>query len=257
MVRRQKIIRLSDILAVQVHFEKNNAGLRKLPGTEHKNSRTGEVVYTPPQHAKVIAKLMDNLIQYINDDDLCEADPLVKMAIIHHQFESIHPFYDGNGCPASTTLYAGQDNCRRTFHRDRLVPMASELCERLKLYSEAIGHQSSDSIFFPAHNGRQYGGQGVYDIFRGLLDAAGIVHGGRGAGPRLHEVRHTFAVHRLEQWYHAGEDLNAKLPLLASYLGHRSMVGTQAYLQLTETLFTDITMDLDDAYGHVIPRGDC
>lgn len=143
------------------------------------------------------------------------------------------------------------------FHRDRLVPMAPELRERLKLYSKAIGPRSSDSIFFPAHNGRQYGGQGVYNIFRGLLDAAGIVHGGRGAGPRLHEVRHTFAVHRLEQWYRAGDDLNAKLPLLASYLGHRSMVGTQAYLQLTKTLFTDITVGLENAYGHVIPRGDC
>lgn len=97
VVRRQKIIRLSDILVVQEHLEKNNAGLRKLPGTALKNSRTGEVVYTPPQHAEVIAELMNNLIRYINDDELCDADPLVKMAIIHHQFESIHPFYDGNG----------------------------------------------------------------------------------------------------------------------------------------------------------------
>lgn len=97
VVRRQEIIRLSDILTVQQHLEKNNAGLRKLPGTTLKNSRTGEIVYTPPQDAQNIAQLMDNLIQYINDDALCEADPLVKMAIIHHQFESIHPFYDGNG----------------------------------------------------------------------------------------------------------------------------------------------------------------
>src|SRR5690606_39959576 len=73
------------------------AGLRKLPGTELKNIATGEVVYTPPQDAKEIEQLMDNLVAYINDDDLCDADALVKMAIIHHQFESIHPFYDGNG----------------------------------------------------------------------------------------------------------------------------------------------------------------
>lgn len=69
----------------------------KLPCTALKNSKTGEVVYTPPQHAEVIAELMGNLIQYVNDDEMCEADRLVKMAIIHHQFESIHPFYDGNG----------------------------------------------------------------------------------------------------------------------------------------------------------------
>ncbi|MCP4863864.1 MAG: Fic family protein [Alteromonas sp.] len=95
--RQSKLIRLSDILAIQQNLEHNNAGLRKLPGTDLKNARTGEVVYTPPQHADEITALMDNLVQFINNDELCDADPLVKMAIIHHQFESIHPFYDGNG----------------------------------------------------------------------------------------------------------------------------------------------------------------
>jgi len=96
-VKQNQIIRLHDILEVQQRLEKNRAGLRTLPGTDLKNSKTGEVVYTPPQHADDIAQLMSNLVDYINDDALCEADPLVKMAIIHHQFESIHPFYDGNG----------------------------------------------------------------------------------------------------------------------------------------------------------------
>jgi len=96
-VRRQQLIRLADILAVQQLLEKNRAGLRRLPGTDLKNARTGEVIYTPPQHGDEIAALMDNLVRYINDNELCDADPLVKMAIIHHQFESIHPFYDGNG----------------------------------------------------------------------------------------------------------------------------------------------------------------
>lgn len=97
IVRQNKLIRLHDILTVQQDIERNNAGLRRLPGTELKNARTDEVVYTPPQDANEIASLMDNLVQYLNDDSLCDADPLVKMAIIHHQFESIHPFYDGNG----------------------------------------------------------------------------------------------------------------------------------------------------------------
>lgn len=97
VARSRRLIRLHDILAVQQHLEHNKAGLRKLPGTELKNTATGEVVYTPPQDAGEIERLMDNLVAYINDDDLCDADALVKMAIIHHQFESIHPFYDGNG----------------------------------------------------------------------------------------------------------------------------------------------------------------
>lgn len=96
-VRRQKLIRLNDILHVQQLLEKNRAGLRRIPGTDLKNVRTGEVVYTPPQDANQIERLMDNLIRYINDDTLCDLDPLIKMAIVHHQFESIHPFYDGSG----------------------------------------------------------------------------------------------------------------------------------------------------------------
>lgn len=95
--RKSKLIRLNDILAIQKNLEHNDAGLRKLPGTDLKNARTGEVVYIPPQHGDEITALMDNLVQFINNDELCDADPLVKMAIIHHQFQSIHPFYDGNG----------------------------------------------------------------------------------------------------------------------------------------------------------------
>ena len=93
LVRNTKLIRLADILEIQQTLERNKAGFRKLPGTELKNAQTG----TPPQHPDDIVHLMDNLVQYINDEQLCTADPLVKMAIIHHQFESIHPFYDGNG----------------------------------------------------------------------------------------------------------------------------------------------------------------
>jgi len=96
-VRQSKLIRLSDILSVQQELEKNRAGFRKLPGTDLKNAATGEVVYTPPQNSHDVERLMANLVEYINDDEMCEADPLVKMAVIHHQFESIHPFYDGNG----------------------------------------------------------------------------------------------------------------------------------------------------------------
>ncbi|HEY1405393.1 MAG TPA: Fic family protein, partial [Spirochaetota bacterium] len=73
------------------------AGFRKLPGTELKNEQTGETVYVPPQHHDDIVRLMGNLESFINDDSMYRADPLVKLAIIHHQFESIHPFYDANG----------------------------------------------------------------------------------------------------------------------------------------------------------------
>jgi len=96
-IRQHGLIRLSDILAIQQTLEGNCAGLRTLPGTELKNQQTGEVVYTPPQDAREIVSLVDNLVSYINDDALSDVDELVKMAVIHFQFETIHPFYDGNG----------------------------------------------------------------------------------------------------------------------------------------------------------------
>jgi Fic family protein len=96
-VRQSGGIGLNMILRVQAKLEDNTAGLRKLPGTVLKNERTQEVVYTPPQDHATIVDLMNDLERFLNDDALMDADPLVKMAIAHHQFESIHPFYDGNG----------------------------------------------------------------------------------------------------------------------------------------------------------------
>ncbi len=85
------------ILEIQQEIEHNSAGYRKLPGTKLLNQTTGETVYEPPQDYDTILNLMNNLEAFINDDALSDLDPLVKMALIHHQFESIHPFYDGNG----------------------------------------------------------------------------------------------------------------------------------------------------------------
>jgi Fic family protein len=85
------------ILKIQEELEGNKAGFRKLPGTTLINAATGQTIYTPPQDPEEIKHLMTNLEKFINNPDLCNFDPLVKMAIIHYQFESIHPFYDGNG----------------------------------------------------------------------------------------------------------------------------------------------------------------
>jgi len=89
------LIRMSTILHVQEQVEQNNAGFRKLPGTVLRNQTTGAVVYEPPQDAVLIEKLMTQLVAFIHADD--DLDPLLRMAIAHHQFETIHPFYDGNG----------------------------------------------------------------------------------------------------------------------------------------------------------------
>lgn len=97
IIKKQGFISNNHILDIQATIEENEAGFRKVPGTALKNEQTGEVIYTPPQHPDEIQDLMNNLEKFMNENELCDWDPLVKMAIIHHQFESIHPFYDGNG----------------------------------------------------------------------------------------------------------------------------------------------------------------
>ncbi len=92
-----QILKNNDIIEIQSELEKNKAGFRKVPGTALKNAITGETVYTPPQNFETISDLMSNLELFINDNSLSDCDALTKMAVIHYQFESIHPFYDGNG----------------------------------------------------------------------------------------------------------------------------------------------------------------
>ena len=96
-MREEKILRLPDVLAIQSAIVENNAGLRKLPGTKLRNAQTGETIYEPPQDPAQIEQLVTDFLDYFNRTEANSLDPLVRMAILHYQFESIHPFYDGNG----------------------------------------------------------------------------------------------------------------------------------------------------------------
>lgn len=96
LVKEKGVLTSSVIREIQKQLEHNSAGFRSIPGTTLKSS-DGKTVYTPPQDRTEILNYMENLESFINNDDISELDPLIKLAIIHHQFESIHPFYDGNG----------------------------------------------------------------------------------------------------------------------------------------------------------------
>jgi len=96
-VATSRLITVNNLVDIYQQVKKTDAGIRRLPGTELRNGLTGETVYVPPQNHDEITALLTNLERYINDDSLSAADPLVKMAVIHYQFESIHPFTDGNG----------------------------------------------------------------------------------------------------------------------------------------------------------------
>jgi integrase/recombinase XerD len=140
------------------------------------------------------------------------------------------------------------------FRKDRLVPPALPLVNRLRKYDAHFEKRPADAIFFPGSNGGPFSLYTVYTLFRQLLLQCGISHGGRGKGPRIHDARHLFAVRALRRWYQDGADLDAKLPLLATYLGHVNLSGTQHYLHLTAELFPEITARSDAAFGDAIPR---
>lgn len=95
-LKKRNLLSRRDILDIQEVLQHSQAGFRKLPGTALVNDRTKKVVYNPPDPQRIDA-LMDNFLLYFNDDSVWDLDPLIKMAILHYQFESIHPFYDGNG----------------------------------------------------------------------------------------------------------------------------------------------------------------
>jgi len=97
MVRKNKILSNNVIKKVQEKVKQNNAGFLVSPSKALVNQSDGRVIYTPPQDINEVNEKMSNLEAFINDQELSSLDPLIKMAIIHHQFESIHPFGDGNG----------------------------------------------------------------------------------------------------------------------------------------------------------------
>jgi integrase/recombinase XerD len=140
------------------------------------------------------------------------------------------------------------------FGKDRLVPPALPLVQRLQRYAQGMEARSSDAYFFPSPSGGPWSLEAVYRLYRELLLRCGIAHAGRGKGPRVHDLRHAFAVHTLLRWCREGADLDAKLPVLATYMGHQSLAGTQRYLHLTAELFPEITVRANAAFGDVIPR---
>lgn len=95
-LKQKHILTNNVIKEIQERLEHNRAGFRTVPGTKLED-KDKNIIYIPPQDGELIKSAMDNLEAFINDESLSNLDPLIKMAIIHHQFESIHPFYNGNG----------------------------------------------------------------------------------------------------------------------------------------------------------------
>jgi integrase len=143
------------------------------------------------------------------------------------------------------------------FGKSRFVPLAEDVVERLRTYRDTLANRVAvrrpDDAFFPKADGRQFTPpRELYKSFRQVLAIARIDHGGRGCGPRLHDLRHSFAVLRTLSWYEQGADLGAKLPLLATYLGHVELAHTQVYLHMTHDLVGQVTQRHLKRFGDVI-----
>lgn len=138
--------------------------------------------------------------------------------------------------------------------KTRYVPLSDELTKICADYDKTrlVGTPDND-WFFAAPDGGRYDTRAIYNTFRTLLWEAGISHGGRGKGPRLHDFRHTFCVHSLERWVSNGLDPSVFLPRLTAYLGHSDFSSTEKYLRMTAEAFPEVSRIMQEHYGYVIP----
>ena len=143
------------------------------------------------------------------------------------------------------------------FRKARLIPITASMLARLDTYLEQrrrVGALTRpETPVFWSPRGRRYSLVGVqHGISRLLRAVCGKRRGHRGHGPRVHDIRHAFAVHRLLRWYRDGVDVQTKLPLLATYLGHCTFLSTQFYLTATPELLAEASRRFHDGFGSVV-----
>ncbi|HEX2955993.1 MAG TPA: tyrosine-type recombinase/integrase [Chitinispirillaceae bacterium] len=153
---------------------------------------------------------------------------------------------------AVLTVYHAKNN------KDRLVPLHSNMAEKLKTYTEHMHRFSKKSNYlFPSSRGYDYriDNSTIHRRFRQYLSRAGISL--TGTGPRIHCLRHNYAVKCLKKWVLNGNELTNMLPYLAAFMGHSDFRETQYYIRLTADLYPDIISRTEAEFGYVIPEGGC
>lgn len=139
------------------------------------------------------------------------------------------------------------------FNKERTIPIADTLRNRCIEYNRLVNTGKPEtSYFFPSPLGGHYKSNTIYILFRQILWAANISHTGK--GPRLHDLRHTFAVHCLKKWVLGNRDITNCIPYLSAYLGHEDLRGSQHYLRLTADLYPDIIDKVEKNCSWLIPE---
>lgn len=141
--------------------------------------------------------------------------------------------------------------------KERIIPIAESLAQRIENYIEEadkLPNFVSSELLFPNPDGMQYSSGRFYYFFRKFLWQAGIPHSGRGYGPRLHDLRHTYAVRVINKWVLNGKNLTTCLPYLAIYMGHSGLKASEHYLRLTTQMFPELLSKVNHYYSWVIPE---
>jgi integrase/recombinase XerD len=142
--------------------------------------------------------------------------------------------------------------------QDRVVPISKSLTEVCKDYyvykHKQLIDTSPDTYFFTALNGNRCPYIKIYAHFRTVLYKADISYKGRGIGPRLHDLRHTFCVNVLVKMSEAGQDLYYSMPILSTYVGHQSIDATNMYVRLTSEMYPDLLYKVNAAYKYIFPE---
>jgi integrase len=140
---------------------------------------------------------------------------------------------------------------------DRMVPLSLSLKEVLKDYvlfkQSMMTGTDPGNLFFTPPDGRPCNAGSIYEIFRTVLFRAGISHGGRSKGPRLHDLRHTFCVNALVKMSEAGQDLYYSMPIIMTCMGHRSVEATNRYVRLTSEMYPRMLRKVDEACKYIFP----
>ncbi len=141
---------------------------------------------------------------------------------------------------------------------ERIVPLSESLTNACVHYLEQkpawLEHRSKSNLFFVKKDNSQCGDRSAYAAFRLILWRAGIPHKGKGLGPRLHDLRHTFACHSMRAMIESGLDLYHSLPILSNYLGHRTLESTNKYVRLTSEMYPHLLQSVNEVCSHVFPE---
>ena len=229
----------------------------------------GYMSFIPSYHTKYKSKFTPYILTESQINDILDVCDKTKPKNIMSSHDYVLPamlrFMYGTGIrvgEATSMLTKNVDIQQRlaVVHnskngRDRIVTFSESVAKVCEQYRGSLPVSSiTCGYFFVRRNGQPCNKKQMYEWFRVALRKAGIHHGGRGFGPRLHDVRHSFSVHSLAQMASNGIDLYYALPILSEYLGHQSLEATEKYVRLTAEMYPGLISQVDKICSYVFPH---